>query len=143
MAIPDFHLLLLEEDPATRDSLLRAAQEAGVACVRALENGADARAYFDELATGRVADGRYPSVFLFRLDRREGLDLLSWVRSRPRLRRLVAIGLIDRHDGQWVGAAYDLHVNSCLVRPADHAGQVELFESLRRYWAQLNQAPGL
>lgn len=143
MAIPDFHLLLLEDDPAMRDSLLRAAQEADVASVRALQDVADARAYFDELAEGRVADGRYPSVFLFRLDRREGLDLLSWVRSRDTLRRLVAIGLIDPQDGQWVGQAYDLHVNSCLVRPSGYTGQVELFQSLRRYWAQLNQAPGV
>jgi hypothetical protein len=126
-----------------RDSLLRAAQEADVASVRALQDGADARAYFDELAEGRVADRRYPSLFLFRLDRREGLDLLSWVRSRDTLRRLVAIGLIEPQDGQWVGQAYDLHVNSCLVRPSGYAGQVELFQSLRRYWAQLNQAPGV
>lgn len=143
MAIPDFHLLLLEDDPATRDSLLRAAREAGVATVRALQNGADARTYFDELAGGRVADGRYPSVFVFPLNQREGLDLLAYVRSRPPLRRLVAIGLIDHHDGQYVGQAYDLHVNSCLIRPNDYPGQVALFKSLRNYWAQLNQSPGV
>src|ERR1044071_5529713 len=99
MENPDFHLLLFEDDPAARESLMRAAREAGVASVRALGTGADARAYFDELAEGRVVDGRYPSVFLFRLDDREDLDLLSWVRSRAALRRLVAIGLIEPQDG--------------------------------------------
>ena len=143
MAITDFHLLLLENDPATRDSMLRAAAEAGVASVRALETGADARAYFDELAQGRAANGRSPSLFMLDLERREGLDLLAWVRSRPQLRRLVTVGLIGPQDGQWIGRAYDLHVNSCLVRPDHFAGQVDLFKSLRRYWEGLNQAPGL
>lgn len=143
MAIPDFHLLLLEEDPAMRESLLRAAAEAGVASVRALESGADARAYFDELAQGRAAEGRYPSLFVLDLERREGLDLLAWVRNRPQLRRLVTIGLLGSQDGRLIGPAYDLHVNSCLIRPDQFAGQVELFKSLRRYWEGLNQAPGL
>jgi CheY-like chemotaxis protein len=143
MAITDFHLLLLEDDPAKRDSLLRAAAEAGVATVRALGNGADARAYFDELAQGRLVGGRSPSVFMLDLERREGLDLLAWVRSRPQLRRLVTIGLIGSQDGRWIGRAYDLHVNSCLVRPDHFAGQVDLFRSLRKYWERLNQAPGL
>lgn len=143
MAMPDFHLLLLEDDPATRDSLLRAAAAAGLAHVRALNSGVDARAYFDELARGREANGRYPSLFMLDLEPPEGLDLLAWVRSRPRLRRLVTVGLIGAQDGQGIGRAYDLHVNSCLVRPDGFAAQVEMFKSLRRYWQGLNQAPGL
>ncbi len=130
MAITDFHLLLLESDPGRRETMIHAAREAGLASVQAVSDTANARS---------VLDGRIPSVLLFDLDAPSGLELLSLVRSRPDLRRIVTIGLIDRRDGQALGPAYDLHINSCLVRPDGAEEQVALFRSLRQYWEGMNQ----
>jgi len=140
MAITDFHLLLLEHDPRRRESMLQAARQAGLKRLRAFNDAGEARSYFDRMLEG---DGRVPSLLLLSLDEPSGMEILSWLRSRPKLRRVVAVGLFDRRDGQLVGPAYDLHVNSCLVRPDELDEQVTLFRSLRRYWEDLNQAPGL
>jgi len=130
MAITDFHLLLLEGDPGRRESMAQAARQAGLERVRALTDIADARSYLE---------GRVPSLLLFDLGAPSGLELLSLVKSRPDLRRIVTIGLFDRRDGQALGAAYELHINSCLVRPDGAEEQIALFRSLRRYWEGLNQ----
>ena len=138
MAITDFHLLLLEGDPGRRESMLQAAREAGLARVRALRDDEEARSYFDG-----VPEGRAPSAFLFDLGAPPALEILSLVKSRASLCRIVTIGLFDRRDGKVLGAAYDLHINSCLVRPEGHAERVALFRSLRQYWEGLNQRSGL
>lgn len=143
MAITDFHLLLLEDDPRRRESMLRAARQAGLERLRAFKDILEARSYFDQVSEGVSPDGRIPSLLLLNLDEPSGMEILSWLRSRPRLRRVVAVGLFDRRDGQVVGPAYDLHVNSCLVRPDALDEQVTFFRSLRHYWEDLNQAPGL
>ena len=143
MAITDFHLLLLEDDPGRRESMLHAAHQAGLERLRAFKDAIEARSYFDGVPEGVTPDGRVPSLLLLNLDDPSGMEILSWLRSRPKLRRVVAVGLFDRRDGQVVGPAYDLHVNSCLVRPDVLDEQVTLFRSLRRYWEDLNQAPGL
>jgi DNA-binding response OmpR family regulator len=133
MAITDFHLLLLEGDPGRRESMLQAAREAGLARVHALSDVAEARNFLDE---------RIPSLLLFDLDAPSGLEILSVVKRRPELRRIVTVGLFDRRDGEALGAAYDLHINSCLVRPNGSEEQVGLFRSLRQYWEGMNQTSG-
>ena len=143
MAITDFHLLLLDDDPRRRESMLQAAHQAGVERVRAFKDALEARSYFDRVSEGEPPDGRRPSLLLLNLDAPSGMEILSWLRSRPKVRRVIAVGLFDRNDGHVVGPAYDLHVNSCVVRPDALNDQVEFFRSLRKYWEGLNQAPAV
>ena len=139
MAITDFHLLLFDDNDERRTSLLRAAQRAGLRQVLGLRDEADVRAHLDRLALREPAEGLYPSLVLVPLDG-PGLNLLSWLTSRPR-RRMVTIGLVHPRDGHLIGQAYDLRVNSCLLRPEGFEEQVEFFRSVGRYWEDLNQSP--
>src|SRR4030095_2449306 len=141
MAITDFHLLLLEENASRRASWVEAAGKAGLARVRALENADAARVYMNRVAAGELPEEQLPTLLLTPLDGPAGLDLLSWLNSRPQFRRMVTIGLIPPQDGQLVGPAYDLRVNSCLILPDEFEGRVDLLRSLRQYWERLNQAP--
>ena len=91
MAITDFHLLLLEHDPRRRESMLRAARQAGLKRLRAFNDASEARSYFDRVSEGETPDGRVPSLLLLNLDEPSGMEILSWLRSRPKLRRVVAV----------------------------------------------------
>jgi len=133
MAITDFHLLLLEGDPERRESMVHAARQAGLERVHALSDVAEVRGYIER---------RSPSLLLLDLDAPSGLEMLSLVKSRPDLCGIVTVGLFDRRDGRVLRTAYDLHINSCLVRPDGSEDQVALFRSLRRYWEGLNQPSG-
>lgn len=140
MAITDFYLLLLEENASRRASWAKAAGKAGLARMRALENAEEAKAFLNQMSAGELPEERLP-LLVTPLDGQEGLDLLSWLNGRPEFRRMVTIGLISPQDGQLVGQAYDLRVNSCLFQPDDFEGRVDLLRSIRQYWARLNQAP--
>jgi hypothetical protein len=141
MAITDFHLLLFEENASRRASLVEAAGMAGLARLLALGTADEVKDHLNRVVAGATPQERLPTLLLTPLDGPAGLDLLSWMNSRPELRRMVTIGLITPEDGESVGRAYDLRVNSCLIRPADFQGQVDLFQSVRRYWERLNEAP--
>jgi hypothetical protein len=139
MAITDFHLLLLEDDASRRASLAEAAGKAGVTSLRILARE-EVRNYLDRVAVGHLERERLPTLLATPLDGASSLRLLAWLNGRPEFRRIITIGLIKPQDGQWVGQAYDLRINSCLVRPDDFDGQVELFRSIRQYWEKLNHA---
>ena len=140
MAITDFHLLLFDDNDERRTSLVRAAQSAGLRQVLSLRDEADVRIHLDRLTQGEVPEGPYPSLVLVPLDG-PGLNLLSWLNGRPLWRRMVTIGLVHPQEGHLIGRAYDLRVNSCLLRPDGFEEQVEFFRSVRRYWEGLNQSP--
>ena len=140
MAITDFHLLLFDDNDERRTSLLRAAQRAGLRRFLGLRDEADVRAHLDRLSRGEPPEGLYPSLVLVPLDG-PGLNLLSWLNGRPLWRRIVTVGLVHPGDGHLIGQAYDLRVNSCLLRPDGFEEQVEFFRSVRRYWEYLNQSP--
>jgi len=141
MAITDFYLLLLDDNRSRRESMLRAAQRAGLMRVHALPGAGQARTYLEQAARRASEHARFPSLLLLNLDDPSGIEILSWLRSRPDLRRIVTIGLLDGRDGQILGRAHELHVNSCIVRPEEFDGQVSLFRSLREYWGHLNESP--
>ena len=140
MAITDFHLLFFDEDDERRASLLRAAERTGLSGVLGLRDEADVRAHLNRLAGGEQPAEWLSTVVLVPLDE-PGLSLLSWLNSRPQGRRMVTVGLVEPQDGHRIGQAYDLRVNSCLLRPEGFEAQVEFFRSVRRYWEGLNQPP--
>jgi len=140
MAITDFHLLLFEEDASRRASLVEAAGMAGLARVIALGTADEVKDHLHRVAAGDLPGERLPTLLVTPLDGPPGLDLLAWMNGRPEFRRMVTVGLITPQDGRLVGRAYDLRINSCLIRPDDLQGLVELFRSIRQYWERLNQA---
>lgn len=109
-------------------------------------DGDEAVAYLE----GRPPYGdreRYPLPVLLLLDlklpRRSGLEVLAWLRAEPGLRRLPVVVLTSSREDADVNRAYDLGVNSYLVKPVDFDGLLRLVRSLGLYWATLNERPAL
>lgn len=97
---------------------------------------------------GMYADrDRYPLPDLLLLDlklpRRDGFEVLRWVRDQSGLRRLVVAVLTGSRQNADVQRAYELGANSYLVKPVGLQAVTRLGESLCQYWAATNEGPRL
>ena len=146
MRLTDFNLLLLEDNPARLSAMLRAVREAHLdGRLRVLRDRGDALRHLSHLLDGPESSRSlaFPSLFLLDLEGDAGLSVLEWLNRQPRLRRMVKVGLFSSSDGVVTNRAYALGVNSCLARPESPDGLLDLFVSIRRYWAALNHPPEL
>jgi CheY-like chemotaxis protein len=138
-------VLLVEDDPDDVLLTQRAFKKANVANpLQVVTDGEEAVAYLS--GQGRFADrGQYPLPMLLLLDlkllRRSGLEVLEWLRAQPGLRRLPVVVLTSSKESQDVNRAYDLGVNSYLVKPVAFDSLQEMVQSLGFYWLMLNKSP--
>lgn len=88
---------------------------------------------------------RYPLPGLILLDlklpRKGGLEVLAWLRAQPRLRRLPVVILTSSREHGDIAQAYDLGVNSYLVKPGGTQAWQELMALVSGYWTRVNESP--
>jgi CheY-like chemotaxis protein len=70
-----------------------------------------------------------------------GLDILQWIREQPALRKLIVIVLSASAQVDDVERAYDLGVNSFLVKPTSVEKRDALARLIKEYWLHWNQSP--
>jgi CheY-like chemotaxis protein len=85
-----------------------------------------------------------PSVVLLDLNlpRKNGFEVLSWIRQQPTLKRIVVIILTASNRGADADRAYDLGANFYLTKPNKFEELVKMARSLHE-WLQLNHFPSL
>ncbi|UNU26160.1 response regulator [Microcoleus vaginatus] len=88
---------------------------------------------------------RYPLPAIILLDlklpRRSGHEVLVWLKQQPELKRLPVVMLTSSSQTLDVKRAYDLGVNSYLVKPVGFASLVEMMQSFSEYWLNYTQLP--
>jgi CheY-like chemotaxis protein len=87
-----------------------------------------------------------PCVVLLdiKLPRRSGFEVLEWIRTQEsELKRIPIIMLTSSKHQLDVNKAYDLGVNSYLVKPSNNSELEQLVSSFRNYWIELNEGPTL
>jgi CheY-like chemotaxis protein len=86
-----------------------------------------------------------PTVLLLdlKMPRRNGFEVIEWVRSQPLLRRLPIVVLSSSRADPDVARAYDLGANTYLVKPVKFDHLVELVRLLDSYWLKLAERPNL
>lgn len=109
-------------------------------------NGEEAIAYLS--GKGAFADrGKNPLPVLILLDikmpRKSGHEVLEWLKGQPNLKRIPVVMLTSSKDPTDVNRAYDLGVNSYLVKPLSFEGLNEIARTLSLYWVVMNQRPEL
>lgn len=87
----------------------------------------------------------FPALLLLdlKLPRRSGLEVLSWVRGQDDLRRLPIVILTSSNQRSDVNRAYDLGINSYLVKPSALDELVVMIKTLTGYWLEMNVNPAL
>lgn len=138
-------ILQVEDDE--NDVLLfeHACQQAEVAPpVQIVADGQEAIQYLS--GEGKFADReRYPMPRLVLLDlkmpRKDGLEVLEWIRQHPTLKTVVVIMFTSSAQPRDVNAAYELGVNSFIVKPASVEERVLFARALYQWWCHFNLLP--
>jgi CheY-like chemotaxis protein len=145
---PEGPVLLVEDDVSDFRLIQRAFAKVkiGVPMIR-LTHGDDAVAY---LAGDAPYENRslhpLPSVILLdiKLPRRSGFEVLEWIRMQDSALKRVPIIMLTSSSHQLdVNKAYDLGVNSYLVKPSNSSELEELMSTFQTYWIELNEGPNL
>jgi CheY-like chemotaxis protein len=74
-----------------------------------------------------------------KLPGRSGMELLGWIRSRKSLRALVVVAFTSSCEDKDLRLAYDLGVNSFLVKPTGAEALFATVKALCDYWINLNE----
>jgi CheY-like chemotaxis protein len=140
-------ILLAEDDPDDVFLLQRALRRVvDHGSLQVVEDGEAAMAYLAGLMPYGDRD-QFPLPVLLLLDlklpRRTGHEVLAWLRQEPELRRLPVVMLTSSREIEDVNRAYDLGVNSYLVKPVGPDALVDLLRALHHYWFVCNEMPHL
>lgn len=136
--------ILLAEDDSDQVLLIRRALRKAnlMQPLQVVSNGEAAISYL--CGEGEYADReRYPLPILVLLDlkmpRKSGFEVLEWLKQQTELRRLPVIVLTTSKERTDVHKAYDLGVNSYLVKPVAFSDLTAMIKLLDAYWLNLNQ----
>ena len=140
--------IVLVEDNADDVTLLRRAfQRAAIANpLHVVGDGEAARHYLaGEGVYGNRTQYPLPALMLLdlQLPRRSGFEVLAWLRTQPGLKRLVTVILTSSPQTTDIARAYDLGVNSYLVKPSDPNHLFTMVNTLHLYWIAYNTTPPL
>ncbi|YAF99181.1 MAG: response regulator (plasmid) [Nodularia sp. CChRGM 3473] len=89
----------------------------------------------------------YPLPMLMLLDlnlpRKSGLEVLEWLRQQPGIKRLPVIALTSSKHSADINRAYELGINSYLVKPITFERLVEVIQAFENYWTTISERPDL
>jgi CheY-like chemotaxis protein len=146
MKCTELGVILLAEDSEV-DVLMTRRAFAKIGLINPLHvvsDGEEAIAYLS--GVGKYANrSEYPLPVLLLLDlrmpRKNGLEVLRWIRQQPTLRALRVIVLTTSDLFRDVNEAYQLGANSYIVKPVDLDQFVRVSQALKGYWLWLNETP--
>ena len=78
-----------------------------------------------------------------KLPRRSGLEVLAWLREQERLKRIPVVMLTSSQQRRDVDHAYDVGVNSYLVKPVEFEALFDMLKAVNLYWVMVNTKPDL
>ena len=139
-------ILAVEDEDDDVALLKRAFRKVGI--VNPVTYLADGESAVDYLAgAGRFNDrSAHPLPALILLDlklpRKSGLDVLAWIREQRVIRRTPVVVLTSSRQSRDLEHAYELGVNSYLVKPVAFDDLLQMIEALKLYWIKFNEGPG-
>jgi CheY-like chemotaxis protein len=139
-------ILLVEDNPVDILLMQRACRHETLAntSLQIVRDG-DAAVFYLE-GDGEYSDrARYPLPAIILLDlklpRRSGHEVLGWLKKQPKLKRLPVVILTSSRQTFDVDRAYDLGVNSYLVKPIGFASLLAMMKSFSEYWLNHSELP--
>ena len=137
-------ILVAEDSEDDRFILAEAMRAARISNpVQFVNDGRQAVAYLS--GTEPFADrGKHPLpafvILDFKMPLMNGLEVLAWIRSSEHRRMPVIILSASALPGD-IERAYDLHVNSYVMKPSTLDSLVSLMRALSGFWVEYNEHP--
>jgi two-component system response regulator len=131
-------MLVVEDDPDDLALLRRAMRKASVDVgYEVATDGDEAVTWLERV----LVVGSLPRVVLLdlKLPRRSGFDVLAWMKSHEKLRRIPVVIFTSSNVGTDLDRAYDLGANSYLVKPAAPSDLVAMVAQIDSYWLRINR----
>ncbi len=131
-------ILLVEDNPVDLDLTRRAFQRKHLANpIEVARDGEEALAFIGRWEGGEPV----PSVILLdiKLPKVNGLEVLRQLKAHDRFRRIPVVMLTSSDENADLKAAYDLGVNSYIVKPVDFGKFMHVAEQIELYWCVLNR----
>ncbi|MGB3654654.1 MAG: response regulator [Rivularia sp. (in: cyanobacteria)] len=147
MGLKESGILLVEDDSNDILFIQRAFRRSKLENpIQVVRDGDEAVAYL--AGKGDYADRNlYPLPGMILLDlklpRRSGLEVLEWLRQQPIIKRIPVVILTSSKENIDVDKAYDIGVNSYLLKPVNHNALNEMIETLDAFWLRLNCYPSI
>ncbi|TXI36523.1 MAG: response regulator [Nitrosomonas sp.] len=133
-------ILLVEDNPLDVDLTLRAFQRRKlINPVLVARDGEEALAWLPRWEEGEIQ----PSVILLDLNlpRVDGLTVLRTLKQHAVLCRIPVVVLTTSKEDRDIQAAYDLGVNSYIVKPVGFDSFMDVAQHIELYWCVLNEHP--
>lgn len=133
-------IMLVEDNPLDVDLTLRAFQRRKLANpVVVARDGEEALAWVARWEAGEMK----PAVILLdlKIPRIDGLAVLRTMKTHQTLRRIPIVVLTTSSEDRDMHAAYDLGVNSYIVKPVDFDSFMNVAQQIEMYWCALNDMP--
>lgn len=148
MGLKESGILLVEDDSNDILFIQRAFRRSDLEnpTMQVVRDGDEAVAYLS--GEGDYANRNiYPLPGMILLDlklpRRSGLEVLEWLRSQPVLKRIPVVILTSSKEHIDVNRAYDIGVNSYLLKPVNYKALNEMIKTLNAFWLGLNCYPSI
>jgi CheY-like chemotaxis protein len=147
MGLKDSGILLVEDDSNDILFIQRAFRQSKLEnSMQIVRDGDEAVAYLS--GKGQYADRNlYPLPGMILLDlklpRRSGLEVLEWLREQPVIKRIPVVILTSSKENIDVNRAYDIGVNSYLLKPVNYNALNDMIETLNAFWLKLNCYPSI
>jgi len=133
-------LLLVEDSPDDAYLMTEALKESNLNLrVTVVEDGVEAVDYL--FGNGVYADAPMPDLVLLdlHLPRKNGHEVLAEIKEDAVLRRIPVIILTASHNEKAILAAYDLHANCCVCKPADQEQFALAVKQIEHFWLHIAQ----
>jgi hypothetical protein len=135
-------ILVVEDNPMDLDFMLQAFAEHKVANpVAVCRDGEEALQYIE--AHGEPSDMELPTLVLLdlRLPKVDGIDVLRHAREHPVWRQIPFIIVTTSHEDLDISRAYELGVNSYIVKPVEFSAFAEVVKQIKVFWLLMNVPP--
>lgn len=138
-------ILLVEDNPNDVELTLHAFQKHNLANeVRVARDGVEALDFL--FGEGEYADrnvDEQPNLILLdlKMPKVGGLEVLRRLKADERTKAVPVVVLTSSREGHDVTAAYELGVNSYIVKPVEFQQFVEAARQLGLYWLVMNEPP--
>lgn len=141
--IKNIEYLLVEDNPNDAELFLRALKKIiNTDNLLLLEDGEAALNFLteNETSTIKAQNKQIKAIFLdLKLPKVNGLEILKIIKSDTVLQKIPVIVFTSSQEDFDIKTAYELGVNSYVVKPMEYKKFTETITSLGNYWINLNE----
>ncbi len=135
-------ILLVEDNPMDLDLTLQAFREHSITNpVVSCRDGEEALHYMEEHQAPN--DWQVPILVLLdlRLPKVDGIEVLRQARNHPVWKQVPIVVLTTSRENKDIESAYQIGVNSYIVKPVDFLAFAEMVKTIKVYWLLTNEPP--